>query len=181
MFAGPNGAGKSTLVDRYVAERFEVINPDNIALTLPPDLGVAARALQAGRTAVRERAALLAAGRTFGIETTLTGRSELDLMRAAVAAGYQVNLIYVGLRNTKHSIIRVGERVRRGGHDVPLPDLMRRFDRSIANLAAAMTIANNRVLLMDNSARRRRLLLASKDGRVKYRSPAPPAWAMPIM
>lgn len=180
VFAGPNGAGKSTIVDRYVGGRIAIINPDNIARTLSADLGDGARVIQSGRIAVRERSALLAARATFGIETTLTGRSELDLMRSAVTAGYQVNLVYVGLRDVGHSIIRVSERVRRGGHNVPAPDLLRRFDRSIGNLAMAMKIANHRVLLFDNSGRRRRLLFSSKAGRETYRSPTPPLWAVAL-
>lgn len=181
VFAGPNGAGKSTIVDRYVGGRIPIINPDNIARTLSADLSEGARVIQGGRIAVRERSALLAARATFGIETTLTGRSELDLMRSAVAAGYQLNLAYIGLRDVGHSIIRVSERVRRGGHNVPTPDLLRRFDRSIGNLAVAMTIANHRVLLFDNSGDRRRLLFSRKDGRVKYSSPTPPAWATSVL
>lgn len=181
VFAGPNGAGKSTIVDRFVGGRIPIINPDNIALTLSPDLSDTTRVLQAGRIAVRERASLLAARQTFGIETTLTGRGELDLMRTAAAAGYQVNLVYIGLRDVRHSVGRVRERVSRGGHDVPMPDLMRRFARSIGNLQTAMKIANHRVLLGDNSGRRRRLLLSSKDGRVKYRSAKLPDWATSVM
>lgn len=161
VFAGPNGAGKSTIVDHFVGGRILIINPDNIARTLPPDLSDGARVIQGGRIAVRERSALLAARQTFGIETTLTGR----------------NLVYIGLRDVRHSIGRVSERVRRGGHDVPLVDLLRRFDRSVANLRIVMTIANHRVLLVDSSGQRRRLLFSSKAGRVKYRSPAAPTWA----
>src|SRR3546814_3729050 len=71
-------------------------------------------------------------------------------MRAAGEAGYQVNLVYVGVRDVRHSIGRVRERVSRGGHDVPIADLWRRFDRSLANLAVAMQLANHRVLLIDN-------------------------------
>src|SRR3546814_9296463 len=56
-------------------------------------------------------------------------------MRAAGEAAYQVNLVYVGVRDVRHSIGRVRERVSRGGHDVPIADLWRRFDRSLANLA----------------------------------------------
>ncbi len=33
----------------------------------------------------------------------------------------------------QHSIRRVRERVRKGGHDVPLEDLKRRFDPSLRN------------------------------------------------
>src|SRR3546814_19065447 len=79
---------------------------DNIARTLPPDLGDAARRLQSGRRAIEDRMTLLASRRTFGIETTLTGNSELALMRAAGAAGYQVNLVYVGVREVRHSTSR---------------------------------------------------------------------------
>lgn len=181
VFAGPNGAGKSTIVDHYVDVPIPIINPDNIARTLPPELGDTARRLQSGKRAVEDRATLLASRRSFGIETTLTGNSELALMRSAVEAGYQVNLVYVGIRDVSHSIGRVRERVSRGGHDVPIDDIMRRFDRSLTNLAIAVQLANHRVLLIDNSGRRRRLILSSKAGRIKYRSPVPPRWAASVM
>src|SRR3546814_20078963 len=87
---------------------------------------------------------LLASRRTFGIETTLTGSSELALMRAAGEAGYQVNLVYVGVRDVRHSIGRVRARVSRGGHDVPIADLWRRFDRSLGTLAVAQHLPKHR-------------------------------------
>src|SRR3546814_2406930 len=96
-----------------------IINPDNIARTLPPDLGDAARRLQSGRRAIEDRMTLLASRRTFGIETTLTGNSELALMRAAGEAGYQVNLVYVGVTDARHSIGPVRDRVSPGGHALP--------------------------------------------------------------
>lgn len=158
-----------------------VINPDNIARTLAASPDTASRVIEAGRLALRERKARLAAKETFGIETTLTGRSELDLMRAAVEAGYQVNLVYVGLRDVQHSIARVSERARRGGHDVPMADLLRRFDRSMANLGAAAAIANHRLILLDNSGNRRRLLFTRIGKRTKYRSPNPAPWAATLL
>lgn len=180
-FAGPNGAGKSTIVDRHVAGRIPVINPDNIARTLPSELSDAARLIQAGRTALCERRTLLAARQSFGIETTLTGRSELDLMRDAVTAGYRVSLVYVGLRDVALSLARVSERARRGGHDVPRADLLRRFDRSLAHLCEAMTLASHRVILIDNSTERRQLLLSRKSGRTSYQSSDPPNWAAAVL
>jgi len=59
VFVGPNGAGKSTLVDRYMAGRLPVINPDNIARELDSRLGEGQRVLRAGRLAVAERDRLL--------------------------------------------------------------------------------------------------------------------------
>lgn len=177
VFAGPNGAGKSTVVEQYVGHRLPIINPDNIARNLPSDLSAAARIGQAGRAAVRERANLLAERQSFGIETTLTGRSELDLMHAATRAGYHVNLVFIGLRDVQHSIARVGERVRMGGHDVPLADILRRFDRSVNNLGKAAKIANHRVIVLDNSGTRRRLIFTRKGQRIRYQSPDMPFWA----
>jgi predicted ABC-type ATPase len=138
VFAGPNGAGKSTIVDHYVDVPIPIINPDNIARTLPPELGDTARRLQSGKRAVEDRMTLLASRRSFGIETTLTGNSELALVRSALEAGYQVNLVYVGIRDVSHSIGRVRERVSRGGHDVLIDDISRGFDRSLTNLAIAV-------------------------------------------
>ena len=177
VFAGPNGAGQSTIADRYAAGRGPVVNPDTIARELPPDLDQLTRAVRAGRIAVRQRAALLEARQSFAIETTLTGHSELDLMRAAAAAGFKVNLIYLGVRDVQHSIGRVRERTARGGHDVALADLLRRFDRSLANLRVAMKFAD-RVILIDNSGRRRQLVLVREGDRVKYIASERPEWVL---
>jgi predicted ABC-type ATPase len=44
----------------------------------------------------------------------------------------------------------VGDRVELGGHDVPVPDILRRYERSLANLSKAAAIAD-RLTLYDNS------------------------------
>jgi len=85
VFAGPNGAGKSTLVKRYrVAERLLIINPDEIAYTLHNSYkNNPATIAKAGRIAVEKRRRLLQDRQSFGVETTLTGRSELQLMQSS--------------------------------------------------------------------------------------------------
>jgi predicted ABC-type ATPase len=176
IFAGPNGAGKSTLVAQYVRGRMPVINPDEIGQSLTLKNGLATL-VQAGRIAIAQREAHLAAGDSFGIETTFTGHSELDLMRRARTAGYRVNLVFVGLDDIQLSASRVQARVRRGGHDVPLQDVFRRFDRSMANLATGLILAD-RSYVIDNSLTRRRLLLLRENGRVKHLAQAIPAWAI---
>ncbi len=176
IFAGPNGAGKSTLVAQYVRGRMPVINPDEIGQSLTPKNGLATL-VQAGRIAIAQREAQLVAGDSFGIETTFTGHSELDLMRRARTAGYRVNLVFIGLDDVQLSASRVQARVRRGGHDVPLPDVFRRFDRSMANLATGLILAD-RSYVIDNSLTRRRLLLSRENGRVKHLAKAIPAWAI---
>jgi predicted ABC-type ATPase len=161
VFAGPNGAGKSTLVYYFkVAERIPVVNADDIADALRQGnirQSEAAIIVQAGRRAVAQRDRLLHAGRTFAIETTLTGHSELEFMRAARLRGYKVNLVYVMLSSAEQSNSRVVLRVAAGGHDVPEQDVFRRFGRSLENLPAAMK-ASDRVRILDNSGRSYRLV-----------------------
>lgn len=114
MFANPNGAGKSALIDRYVSGRLPVINPDNIARELPRLLSCGVDEHEAGARAIAERTRRLTAHETFGFKTTLSGNSELKLMRDASAAGYKVNLVYVGIPNAAASAFRVAERLRAG-------------------------------------------------------------------
>jgi len=179
IFAGPNGAGKSTLVRQYkVDSRIPIVNPDDIANEIDIKQGSHSLTVQvkAGRIAVERRAQLFAKGLTFGIETTLSGRSELKLMRAAKERGYKVNLIYVGLDNADQSNSRVIARVRRGGHDVPERDIYRRFGQSLANLADAIRISD-RVRILDNSNERKSLILKIDRGRTRIVSRTMPEWA----
>lgn len=177
VIAGPNGAGKTTLTSDYLAGRIPVVNPDDYARQIDPrHNGDSAVMLQAGRMAIAQRQSFLAARQSFAIETTLTGKGELDLMRRASAQGYKVNLLFVGLNEAPLSAARVAERVRRGGHPVPLADIFRRFDRSLSNLHTALPMVD-RAFVLDNSGDRRRLLFSIEAGRVKHLAKNLPEWA----
>ena len=176
VFAGPNGAGKSTLVDRYAVNRLPVVNPDNIARELPRALSGGFDERAAGGRAIAERASRLAARETFGFETTLSGNSELRLMRDAASAGYKINLVFVGIPSASASAIRVAERVASGGHDVPREHSDRRYSRAMANLPVAMGLAD-RTIVLDNSGERHRLLLIRENGRTRFEAVPMPGWA----
>ena len=182
MFAGPNGAGKSTLVARFrVAGKLPVINPDVIARQINPHHhGEPAIMLQAGRIAHEHRVALMRDMRSFAMETTLSGRGELRVLADAKAAGYKITLVFIGLRSAFHSLARVRERVARGGHDVPVPVILRRHARSLAHLPTAMGLAD-RCFILDNTGMRPRLLISVDQGRVRHISQPLPAWARSLI
>lgn len=171
VVAGPNGAGKSTLVTRYLRGQFPIVNPDELAFG-ENGIGI----LEAGRRALEERRMRLDLGQNFAIETTLTGRGEIEFMRRARAAGFRIALVYVGLSSADLSHARVRFRVSQGGHHVPLDDVMRRYDRSTSNLRDAAAMAD-RVMLLDNSGARRRMLKVIVDGEVRFQAENLPAWA----
>lgn len=176
VIAGPNGAGKSTLVSDRLQGRLPFVNPDDIARTIAPtDFDNPQTVLQAGRQAVKIRRAHLEAGRSFAIETTLTGRSALDLIDQAKGLGYKVNLVFIGLDDVSLSQARVAQRVLSGGHNVPDEDLTRRFSRSLENLQRASTLVD-RLWVLDNSGERRRLILSAVQNVARFMSNKVPAW-----
>ncbi|MDN4572021.1 zeta toxin family protein [Pandoraea cepalis] len=169
VVAGPNGAGKSTLVERYLRGRLPLVNPDN----LQREQGLTAR--RAGELAIAAQNNYLDARESFVFETTLSGRRELSVMARAKKDGYTINLVFVGVRSPKTSITRIETRVAAGQHHVPPEDVVRRFARSLAQLPEAMALSD-RIYVVDNSQRSRRLVLSIERNRVKFVSRNLPAW-----
>lgn len=131
IIAGPNGAGKSTIVNAMQADGYDfgpLVNPDIIAAELPA--GTPNSLTKAGRLALRQIDTHIAERRSFAQETTLTSAQPVRLIERAKKAGYHVNVLYVGIQALSLSSRRVAGRVAQGGHNVPLADQKRRFDRS---------------------------------------------------
>lgn len=132
IIAGPNGAGKTTwaldnLPSVAGCERF--INADLIAAGLSP-LDPERQQLKAGRLLLGEIEANVAARHNFAFETTLSGKGWLRLFKRLIAEGWRVELIYLALPDVSMSHMRVAERVRNGGHNIPSAAIQRRFSRS---------------------------------------------------
>ena len=73
------------------------------------------------------------ARRDFGFETTLSGLGYRRLIRGLRSDGWRIELIYLALPSIELARRRVAERVRHGGHDIPLADIERRWLRSLDN------------------------------------------------
>ncbi len=72
-------------------------------------------------------------------------------------------------------MLRITERVAAGGHLVPASDVARRFERSLGNLPDAMGLAD-RTLVLDNSDKRRRLVLVRERNHSRYQAKSLPHW-----
>jgi predicted ABC-type ATPase len=120
---------------------------------------------------------LLRERRSFAVETTLSGRLHLNMAARAKATGWKVGLIYIELRTPELAVERVGLRRLRGGHNIPLADIRRRYARSLENLAELYRIANS-VVVFDNSSARlpMRRVLETLDGRTVFRLKTLPKW-----
>jgi predicted ABC-type ATPase len=71
---------------------------------------------------------------TFGLESTLSGKTYARIFESALAGGYELELHYLWLANPEQAITRGRSRVRMGGHDVHIAHIRRRFKRSREHL-----------------------------------------------
>jgi predicted ABC-type ATPase len=150
LIVGPNGAGKTTYYEEVLGPvtSLPFINADALALAHWPEDPVA-RAYDAGRLAAAERGRRIARRSSFVAETVFSHPSKLDLCRAALDAGYLL-LLHVLLIPEELAVARVEERVRDGGHDVPVEKIRQRFGRLWRLVRQAIDLCDETEVL-DNS------------------------------
>jgi predicted ABC-type ATPase len=136
--------------------------------------------ITAGRLVVARVRAAIAGREDVVLETTLSGRFPLKVLRDGRRAGFDVTLVYVGLDDVNECLLRVRRRARSGGHDVPEIDVRRRFVRSLEALPAAIMLAD-RVFLYDNSSEQPYTMVARIDTKRCLVSRTVPNWAKPIV
>lgn len=152
IIAGPNGAGKTTLIKRFAPKRLallDFINADEIARGLSP-LAPERAQIEAGRLVLGRFQQFVREGRDFVLETTLSGRGYRRHFNEARHSGYDIQLDFLLLPDVQDSIQRVVDRVERGGHNVPLADLQRRFKVSVQNLFSIYRPVVHRWSIYDN-------------------------------
>lgn len=176
LFAGPNGSGKSTVTKRIGKHNLLpelYLNPDDIAREINPGNSWEAR-IAAGRKAVQLRKSYLEENKSFAMETTLSGASEISFIKDAISRGYKVTAIYVAIRGTMDNIARVETRVAKGGHSVPPDIIARRRERSLKNLS--FLIDNlHRVVVIDNT-KKPRTILRKNNNKITFVSADLPNW-----
>lgn len=136
LIAGCNGAGKTTFAKEFLPHEVKCLrfyNADEIARGLSP-LDPSAGAIKAGRLLLSEVRDSIDRHETFALESTLSGKTYVHIFGRALSLGYDLELHYLWLSIVAQAIARVRRRVRMGGHDVPVKDIRRRFQRSLLHL-----------------------------------------------
>lgn len=187
FIAGPNGAGKSTLtsgnLDFFSA--FPLLDPDALANAIQAD-NKNKNPLAAGREVLERIQRNLGNRRTFAVETTLSGKLYLQTMLEARSLGFRVNLIYVGTSDVSIHVARVAQRVELEGHNVPEPDIRRRYQRSLDNLLIAvprtdlsLIFDNSRPILENPGGSAYHLAAVIENGKPEWIEPVPD-WLGPL-
>lgn len=181
VIAGPNGAGKTTITARLRAEHWsegvEYLNPDDIARDRFGDWNSPEATLAAARWTEVRREELLAARAGIAFETVFSTDGKVSFVHRAREAGYFVRVFFIGTADPRINAARVAGRILEGGHGVPIEKIVSRYQRSMANLAAAIVLAD-RVYVYDNSVDDREAILhvRTQDGLLRKIYGELPEW-----
>lgn len=136
IISGCNGSGKTTASYTVLPEILnckEFVNADEIARGLSP-FNPESVAIEAGRLMLQRIDFLLEKDTSFSIETTLSTKSYINLVRRAQEKGFSVRILFFWLNSPELAIRRVAERVAKGGHNIPEPIIRRRYTAGLKNL-----------------------------------------------
>lgn len=186
VIAGPNGSGKTSVTSKILhhewLEDSEYINPDNVARDLFGDWNNQASVLKAANYCNEWRERCLAERKSHIFETVMSATDKVDYILRAKEAGFFIRLFFVSTESPTINAKRVAQRVLDGGHDVPIPKILSRYDKSIANCIILSEVVD-RLYVYDNSIEdaEARLLFRLSDGEIAKRYvEVLPNWASTI-
>jgi predicted ABC-type ATPase len=166
ILAGPNGAGKTTAA-RKLLPKFpgikEFLNADELARAISPE-DPESVAFAAGRRLLAQVRELIALDQSFGLESTLSGRSYLRLLNRCKQSGWRITLLYLWLPSPEAAIERVAHRVREGGHGLPPEIIRRRYFAGLSNFLSLYLPLADELEVYDNSVKRAQIAKRVEGG-----------------
>lgn len=162
VIAGANGAGKSTIAPFLLRDKLgvaEFVNADVLAQGLsafsPETVSIAA-----GKIMLQRLNELAEANHDFAFETTLSTRSFVPRLKKMREDGYKFKLIFLWTGNADVAVLRVAERVRQGGHNIPVVTIKRRYERGLQNFFQLYQPIADSWYFYDNSSNEKLQLIA---------------------
>ena len=169
IIAGPNGSGKTTFATEFLPEFVKCsnfINADLIAHGLSP-FSPGAAAIKAGKLVLEQISQFSDRGIDFSFETTLSGKLYLNLFNSLKEKGYKMHIFFLWIPDADLAISRIKNRVSQGGHDVPEPDVVRRFKRSTSNFFKMYGPYADSWMLFNNAGLKPVLIAQRKNNKIK--------------
>ncbi|MBQ7134290.1 MAG: hypothetical protein IJO20_07330 [Ruminococcus sp.] len=148
IVAGVNGCGKSSLTGVLRTEidnLGKIIDVDKLAVLCGKS------PLEGGKKAISIINDCLDKEVCFTQETTLSGRKILKTIKRAVEKDYYIRLYYVGLDSLEESLLRIENRVRKGGHDIDSDMVEKRFDKRFDDLVGVLPYCNEATFYDNNN------------------------------
>lgn len=186
VIAGPNGSGKTTITSRVLQHEWLedsiYINPDNIAKDKFGDWNDQDCVLKAAQYCEELREECLRNKHSMIFETVMSTKNKIDFIRRAKESGFFIRIFFVGTTSPTINASRIANRVLKGGHDVPIPKIISRYFKSLANCKLAAKLSD-RTYIYDNSTDgvEAKILYRMTDGKIaKQYTTDIPEWAKGI-
>ena len=135
LVAGVDGVGKSSLTGVLRAQMTnlgKIVDVDKMIVKCGGNV------IEGGKKSIELIDECLEKGICFTQETTLSGHRILNTVKQAFEKGYYIRLYYVGLNSVEESLVRIENRVKKGGHNIPDSDVKRRFNKRFEDLTAIL-------------------------------------------
>jgi len=118
---------------------------------------------------------LLSNKKKLTFETVMSHESKVDILKLSKDLEYKNYLYYISTDDVDLNISRVKERVKEGGHDVPLDKITSRYYNSLKLLHKAIKYTY-RTYIFDNSSDKAVLILDILDNEITIHSDFIPDW-----
>ena len=113
---------------------------------------------------------------SFSQETVFSHPSKVEALKEAHDAGYRTYLYFVANQDVSINITRISNRVKCGGHDVPMDKVIARAKRSLDNIKEALPHCS-RAFFFDNSSMTMEFLAEySQENGMSVKSDNLPDW-----
>lgn len=118
---------------------------------------------------------LLSNNNKLTFETVMSHNSKVEILKKSKNLGYKNYLYYISTDDVELNISRVRERVKEGGHDVPLDKITSRYYNSLKLLHKAVEYTY-RTYIFDNSSDKAVLILDIFNDEITIHSDFIPSW-----
>jgi len=187
IVAGPNGSGKTTTTIQLLHDEWGAdsvyINPDEIALQIFGDWNSPDAVLKAAELATKQRYDCIEKKQNFVFETVFSSNEKVEFIKKAKEAGFFIRFFFVCTNDPSINASRIATRYINGGHEVPIPKIISRYYKSIANAKQILPIVD-RAYIYDNSIDNQlpKLLYRATLGKIqKQYTDAIPEWAQTLI
>ena len=135
IIAGVNGVGKSSILGVLRSERTNIGKIIDMSSHYSKSNG---NLIEGDKKSMELIDDCLEKEICFTQETTLSGHRVFNTVKKAIEKGYYIRLYYVGLNTVEESIVRIENRVKKGGHNIPDADVIRRFQKRFEDLTTIL-------------------------------------------
>jgi predicted ABC-type ATPase len=106
------------------------------------------------------------AGVDFGFEITMLGVTYLKYFEMLKEKGYKIHIFFLWIPSSQLAVARAKDRVAQGGHNVPVQDIKRRFERSTEKFFKQYRLLADQWMLFNNEQSKPKLIARKQNAHI---------------